>query len=117
VTAPLVMWITPVIGTAESSKPLSDVLMEVSGENDPIGGESDNRRGLAFYSGRKDIVDVHPHDNLIDFVSRDDRVWAVIKKKHYEQLKAQKKDLYLQTVAESGKYVLMTNKPYPLKTR
>ena len=111
-SVPLSGWITPVIGTAESSKPLAGVLKEVAAKDEEIGTESDNRRGIAFYSGRTDIIDVHPYNDLVHFVEREQRVWCVIKPKHHRQLVAHRTDLYFQKIAGSGRYVLITNKPY-----
>lgn len=103
-------FIIPPIAKLESSKYLAELVKEKASPDEPIGGECDGRRGVAFYSGRVDIVDVHPYPDLIKFVSRKDRVWAIIQKKHYKQLKEQHKDLYTEVIDSSGKYVLITNK-------
>ncbi len=104
--------IAPAIATIESSKPLAEILGSVAGAEEAVAGECDHRRGIAFYSGRTDIEDVHPYHDLGLFVSRKDRVWAIIQDKHFAQLKINKSDLPLEVVAVSGEYVLITNKPY-----
>jgi 4-amino-4-deoxy-L-arabinose transferase-like glycosyltransferase len=111
IAPPLVLMAVPPIGELESSKVLSLKFNELSGIGDPIAGESDHRRGIAFYTGRTDVVDIHPYQNLVDFVSRDERVWGIIQRKHYFQLKGNKPRLAPDPVAEFGKYMLITNKP------
>ena len=110
-TVPVSFSVAPVIASAESAKPLVDLMVKYAGKEDPIGGENDNMRGIAFYSGRKDARDIHPYNDLIDFARSDERVWGIIKNKHYRQLKEQRTDLYLIKVGQSGKNVLFTNRP------
>ncbi|MFH1878627.1 MAG: glycosyltransferase family 39 protein [Candidatus Omnitrophota bacterium] len=109
-SVPTGMWIAPVLAESESSKTLAAILNDMAGEKDPVGGESDNRRGVAFYSGRKKIVDIHQYNNLNDFVSRQEKVWGIMKYKHYEQLMKKRPDIPLSIIARSGKYILVTNK-------
>jgi len=104
--------VSPIISEFESSKGLAGRLKGMASSSDPIGGEDDHRRGIAFYTDRTDIVDIHPYNSLVEFASRKNRVWGIIQDKHYRQLKEEKKDLYMESVAGEGKYVIMTNKPY-----
>jgi len=109
---PLVKGVLPFVEAHESSKYLALKVKEMAREDEPIGGESDHRRGVAFYTDRTDIKDIHPYSDLVEFVSLKKRVWGIVQVKHYKQLKEQRKDLYVETVLESGKYVIITNKPY-----
>lgn len=104
-------WIAPTIGMLESDKTLVQTLNLMAKPGEPVAGEDDSRRGIAFYSDRVDIVDVHPYNNLIEFVSRPGRVWAILRTKHYRQLKEQMPDMPFEEIATSGKDVLITNKP------
>lgn len=102
--------ILPVIEEFESSKAVSLTVKGLSGSREPIGGESDNRRGIAFYADKTDIVDVHPYPKLIDFLSRKERVWCIIQRKHFDQLKAHRPDLVLGPLSQVGKKVIISNK-------
>jgi 4-amino-4-deoxy-L-arabinose transferase-like glycosyltransferase len=104
-------YILPLIGESESSRALSETALRLSGPGEPIGGESDRRRGIAFYTGRTDVPDIHTYDGLISFFPRKERVWGIVQKKHYEQLAGYMKDQYFEVISSSGKYVLVTNKP------
>lgn len=109
---PMVKLVLPVVEMYESSKILAFKVRELAASDEPLGGESDHRYGIAFYSGRTDVEDIHPHSDLVNFVSRKQRVWGIIRLKHYNQFKRDEKDLYLEKVFESGKYAIVTNKPY-----
>ncbi|MBN1354312.1 MAG: glycosyltransferase family 39 protein [Candidatus Omnitrophica bacterium] len=101
------------IGRYESSKEISGVLRALVKPEDKIGAETDYQRGIAFYTGRTDIVDVHPHDTIIKFLPRTDRVWCVIKEKNHIQLYTNEKKAYEEptyVVYRLGKKVLITNK-------
>ncbi len=111
-SVPLVRLVLPVIEVRESSRVLASRLKELAGPGDPVGAEDDHRWGVAFYSGRVDIEDIHPYPDLIDFIRRRQRVWGIVQEKHFDQVKKDKADLYLEPVFSSGKYVLFTNKPY-----
>ena len=105
---PLILTVLP--GIEESSKVLSLKFKELSKPGEPIGGEDDHRRGVAFYTDRADVVNVHPYPRLMDFVERDERVWCIIKQKHYKQLKGHKPGAVAEPLARSGKKVLVTNR-------
>jgi 4-amino-4-deoxy-L-arabinose transferase-like glycosyltransferase len=107
---PLSEYLFPVIEEYESSKALSLKAIELAGPNEELGAECDHRRGVAFYSGRTEIADIHPYGDLKTFYSQEGRVWGIIQTKHYAQLKGELKDAVLDPVATSGEYVLITNK-------
>ncbi|MFQ5952646.1 MAG: hypothetical protein ACE5JK_04480, partial [Candidatus Omnitrophota bacterium] len=102
--------VLPVVEETESSKAISIKFKELSKPGEPVGGESDHRRGIAYYADRTDIVDVHPYPDLLDFVSRKERVWCIIQRKHYDQLKGHRPDLVQEPLFQSGKKVLFTNR-------
>jgi len=102
--------VLPVVGSYESSKVLSEMVNELSSPDDAVGGEDDHRRGVAFYTGRTEITDVHPYHSLKDFMSRGDTVWCIIQEKHYRQLKEENPDVAGEPLSRFGKYVLITNK-------
>jgi len=108
---PVIELVLPVIEKHESRETLVALIKSMADPEDDIGGEGDHRRGVAFYTGRHDIEDLHPQDKLARFLSREDTVWGVVKYKHYEQLKKDRKDIYVRSIARAGKYVLVTNKP------
>ena len=60
---------------------------------------------------RTEIVDIHSYQDLKKFVSREDRVWGIIQVKHYQQLKNAMPDKVSEPLFQSGKYVVITNKP------
>ncbi|MBF0216235.1 MAG: glycosyltransferase family 39 protein [Candidatus Omnitrophica bacterium] len=108
---PAFTYIMPIIGASESSAALAGTALRLSGPGEPIGGESDRRRGIAFYTGRVDVPDIHTYGGLIAFFPRKERVWGIVQKKHYEQLAGYMKGQYFEVISSSGKYVLVTNKP------
>ncbi|MGB2629706.1 MAG: glycosyltransferase family 39 protein [Candidatus Omnitrophota bacterium] len=110
-TLPVVLSVLPVVGDLESSRFLSVKFKELAGPGEPLGGENDHRRGVAFYTGRTEIADVHPYQDLVDFVSRKERVWCIMQKKHYDQLRDNMPDSVTEPLFRSGKYVLVNNKP------
>ena len=107
---PLVKYILPVIEEHESSKPLCVMINELSGPNDPIGGESDHCRGVAFYTKRTDIKNIQNYSVQVGFFSQKGRVWGIIKKKHYRDLIKSNPDIVSDPLMDYGKKVLVTNK-------
>ncbi|MEA3488809.1 MAG: glycosyltransferase family 39 protein [Candidatus Omnitrophota bacterium] len=108
---PLVRYVLPVIEEFETTKALSLTFRELSAPGEPLGGETDSRRGIAFYSGRTEVVDIHPYPALKGFISRKERVWGIVQHKHYEQLKGEVGNAVSEPVSRSGDNVLITNKP------
>jgi hypothetical protein len=108
---PLVNSILPVIEEFETSKAISFKMKELAGTEMPVAGESDNRRGVAFYTDRTDIIDVHPYQDLFDFLSRKEKVWCIIQEKHYDQIIENHPDLASEPVFQTGEKVLITNRP------
>jgi 4-amino-4-deoxy-L-arabinose transferase-like glycosyltransferase len=112
IVVPVVKGVLPFVEAHESSKYLGLKVKEMAAVDEPIGGECDHRRGVAFYTDRTDIKDIHAYADLVNFMSMKKRVWAIAQDKHYEELRKQRKDLYMEVVDSSGKYVIITNKPY-----
>ena len=109
-TVAAVRTVLPVIEEYETSKAISYKVVELAQDDEAIGGESDHRRGIAFYTGRVDIVDIHPYEGLVNFLLREEQVWGVIQKKHYTQVKTHRSDLIFEPVFEAGDYVIITNR-------
>lgn len=109
---PVVNYILPAAAVYESSKDISLHLKKLAREDEAIAGESDHRRGVAFYSDRVDIIDIHGYHELKQYILRKDKVWGIIQLKHYNQLKGELKDKVLPPVYQTGGYVIITNKPY-----
>lgn len=110
VAVPVTEYIFPVIEHNYSMKGLTLKALELAGPGDLIGGECDHKRGVAFFSGRTDIVEIHPYTNLKKFYQRDERVWGVTKRVHYDLLRQDLGEEVPEPVASAGKYVLMTNR-------
>ena len=108
---PATLYFLPGIEVYETNKALSLKVKELALPHEAVGGECDHRRGVAFYTGRTDIIDIHPYNDLKLFLAREDRVWGILQKKHYQQFRAEKPDFFIEEVAWSGEYVLVTNKP------
>ena len=53
---------------------------------DKLGAETRYRRGVAFYTDREDVIDVHPHHVITDLLPRKERIWCVLKEKNHIQL-------------------------------
>jgi len=106
---PLILYVLPVAGDLESSKVLSLKVKELAKEEEPIGGECDHRRGVAFYTDREDIVDIHPYHDLSAFVTQKGNAWGIIQRKHYDQMLREKGPV-VSEVAKSGDYVLFSHK-------
>jgi len=106
--------ILPEIGRYESSKLVSLKLMELAKPGETIGVETQYRRGVAFYTGREDIPDVHKHHIITTLLSKPERVWCVIKEKNHIQLYSDPKRYYYKptyVVYQLGKKVILTNNP------
>lgn len=104
------------LGKYESSKHISKKLLALAKPGEEIGAETQYRRGVAFYTQRENIPDIHRHHIMTDFFSKKDRVWGVIKEKNYDQLyddleKPFDKATYV--VYKFGKKVIVTNKMPP----
>ncbi len=110
-SVPVVTRVLPMIEEFESSKAVSYKVKELSKPTEAVGGESDTRRGIAFYTGRTDIEDIHAYPALNDFISRKERVWGIIKRKHYDQLKGDRPEVP-EPVFRAGKKVVITNKAF-----
>lgn len=108
---PVVFLILPVVEKYESSKAVCEAFLKYSKPGEPVAGESDNRRGIAFYTGRFDVVDVHPQDELMKFITRKERVWCIIQKKHLPRLVKDGTFIVPPPVFEGKKKVLITNIP------
>ncbi|MFH1664888.1 MAG: glycosyltransferase family 39 protein [Candidatus Omnitrophota bacterium] len=106
---PVVRYVLPVIEVSESSKAACLKVRELAAPHEAVAGESDNRRGVAFYTDRVDIPDIQNHQAQLDFFSRKDRVWGIIKRKHYDVLKKERPDL-VEPVFRAGGKVVITNK-------
>jgi 4-amino-4-deoxy-L-arabinose transferase-like glycosyltransferase len=110
---PITVYIFPTVEEYESRKDLALTIKELSLPFERVGAECDHRRGIAFYSGRTKIEDIHPSANTRSefFGNKDQRVWAVVKIRHYEQLREQLGPEGIIEVRRSGKHVLVTNLP------
>ena len=108
---PTTKTILPVIGLAESSKPLAMTIMKLAKPDDPVGGESDYRRGIAYYTNRVNVSAIHEYSHIVDFFTKKEHVWGIIKRKHYNQVKEYLKNQYFEEVDSTDKFVLLTNKP------
>ncbi|MCK5450295.1 MAG: glycosyltransferase family 39 protein [Candidatus Omnitrophica bacterium] len=106
---PVVKYVLPVIEDFESSKAICFRLKELAQPGEAIGGECDMRRGVAFYTDQVKIEDVHSYDALNEFFSRKTRIWAVLKKKHYDQIKEARPKDVSSPIFIVGKKVLATN--------
>ncbi|MFH1380936.1 MAG: glycosyltransferase family 39 protein [Candidatus Omnitrophota bacterium] len=108
--------ITPEIGRYEASKEISNKLLELASPDEKIGAETRYRRGVAFYTGREDVLDVHKHHILTKFLEEKDRNWCVLKEKNHRQI-YENEDLPFSTpsyaVYQLGKQVIVTNKVLP----
>lgn len=108
---PLTLFLLPEVEAYETNKALAVKLKSLALPTEAVGGECDHRRGIAFYSDRIDVEDVHPYHDFKMFLERKDRVWGIIQKKHYDQYRKEKPDRFVEEVEWSGKYVLITNQP------
>lgn len=112
VLASLVIFLSVPIGQYESSRYFADEIRARMGPRDRIGGETDYQRGLAFYLGREDVVDIHPHHIMTSFFDSTERVWGVIKEKNHVFLYTDKRQPFWRptyVLYKFGKKVLVTN--------
>jgi 4-amino-4-deoxy-L-arabinose transferase-like glycosyltransferase len=106
-------FILPEVGRYESSKEISEKLLTLASPNETIGAETQYRRGVAFYTGRENIPDVHKHHIVIEYLATPKRVWAVLKEKNHIQLYTTGKKPYrypTYVMYQVGKKVIVTNK-------
>jgi len=106
-------FVFPEIGKYEASRHVSEKLMGFMRPGEKIGAETQYRRGVSFYTGKEDILDVHPHHIITRFLDEKERVWCVIKEKNYDQLYDDVKEPYgtrSYVVYKFGKKVIITNK-------
>ena len=111
---PLSYIILPEVGRYESSKAVSQKLMELAKPGEVIGAETQYRRGVAFYTGRENIPDVHRHHVITTLLAKPERAWCVIKEKNHIQLYTDPKHYYYKptyVVYQLGKKVILTNNP------
>ncbi|MCQ9207130.1 MAG: glycosyltransferase family 39 protein [Omnitrophica bacterium] len=107
------------IGKYESSKNVSKKILSMARPDEMIGAETHYRRGVAFYTKRENIPDIHAHDAMTGFFEKRERVWGVIKEKNYNQLyddKNQPYDSPSYMMYKFGKKVIITNKLLPGET-
>ncbi|RKY41460.1 MAG: hypothetical protein DRP85_06290 [Candidatus Makaraimicrobium thalassicum] len=114
-SVPLVRFVLPVIEEFESSKAVSCRVKELSTAAEAVGGESDTRRGIAFYTGRIDIEDIHSYREMNDFISRKGRVWGIVKRKHYDKLRSARPAEISKPVFQAGEKVVFTNRPFSME--
>jgi 4-amino-4-deoxy-L-arabinose transferase-like glycosyltransferase len=105
------VYIFPVIEKYESRKALALTVKELSALNEKIGAECDHRRGIAFYTDRVEIENIDVYEKQAEFFSREERVWGVLKLKHYNDVKERLKEDAPTVIKRSGKHVLLTNIP------
>jgi len=113
---PLAYIILPEIGKYESSKHVSKKLLELAKPGEELGAETRYRRGVAFYTDKEDILNVHVHDVITKFLLKKERVWCVIKEKNHRQLYTDDKKPYNKptyVMYKFGKKVIITNKILP----
>ncbi|MBL7155872.1 MAG: glycosyltransferase family 39 protein [Candidatus Omnitrophica bacterium] len=109
---PVTRFVLPEIGKYESSREISKEALKFATGNEVIGAETHYRRGVAFYTLREDIPDVHKWRDITRFLRRKDRVWAIIKDKNHRLLYsgASPPDWPTYVVYKLGKKVMVTNK-------
>jgi 4-amino-4-deoxy-L-arabinose transferase-like glycosyltransferase len=109
-------FIFPEIGKYESSEHVSKRLLALAKPHEEIAAETQYRRGVAFYTRREGIPDVHRHHILTKFLKKPRRVWCVLKEKNYNQLYDDEKKPYDKAtyiVYQLGKKVIVTNEMPP----
>ena len=109
---PLVFYFAPVIDKYESSKNVVSFLNNIAAENEQVGAETDYRRGVAFYLKNEDVIDVHKHHIITQFLNKKERVWCIIKDKNHVQLYTDSRTPYdkpTYVVYKYGKKVIITN--------
>ncbi len=105
--------VLPAIEIHETSRLAAEKLKTLMKTDEAVGCESHYQRGIAFYTGRFP-ADLDKHHELVKFLSRDKRVWAVLKEKNHIQLyELDTKPRYSKTtyvVWRLGKKCIVTNK-------
>lgn len=110
---PMSYIILPEIGKYVSSKPISEKLLKFIKPGEKLGAETRYRRGVAFYTNREDVLDVHPHHIITNFLEKKERVWCIIKEKNHIQLYTDDRNPYgkpTYVVYRLGKKIIVTNK-------
>ena len=113
ITLPLYYVVMPEIGKYESSKAEAKKLLELVKPGEKFGAETKYVRGLAFYMDTEDVLDVHPHHVITEFLDKKERVWCLIKEKNHRQLYEDRERPYHKptyVVYRFGKKVIITNK-------
>ncbi len=82
---PLSAMILPEVERYESSKEVSQDLLQAMKPGEKLGAASNYVPGLAFYTG-KFPVDMDMHHIQIAFMNSKERVWAVMKEKNHKHL-------------------------------
>jgi hypothetical protein len=103
-----------VVTVYESSRPEAMEINKLIKNGEKVGAETDYRRGIAFYTNREDVLDIHSHDASTKFFESKDRVWGVLKNKNHVQLYTDSLAPYKDptyVVGKWGKRVLITNIP------
>ncbi|MGB2706095.1 MAG: glycosyltransferase family 39 protein [Candidatus Omnitrophota bacterium] len=115
-TLPLTYIILPELGKYESSKIESKILLTLMRPGEKLGAETRYVRGVAFYTDRENVLDVHPHHVITRFLDEKERVWCLIKEKNHIQLYEARETPYgkpTYVVYKFGKKVIVTNKMPP----
>jgi 4-amino-4-deoxy-L-arabinose transferase-like glycosyltransferase len=106
------IFMLPALNEHVSSRYLSERYLELASPEEPLAGECDHRRGIAFYAGKRNINDIHPYHQLKLFMRRPERVWAMLQDKHYDQLtRDEGAEVEVFLVDKAGEYRLITNRP------
>jgi len=110
---PLTVFLSDTIGRYESSKYFVQELKSHIKPGEAVGAESDYRRGVVFYYGSNDVIDIHQHDTMTKFFNRNERVWGIMKDKNLTSLYTDKLTPYpypTYVIYKSGKRDIVTNK-------
>ena len=107
---PARLYIIPYVEKHQSSKEFAFKVKELAKPDEIVGGEDDHRGGIAFYTGRTNIVDVHHIKNLEKFMLDKNRVWGIVKIKHFSNLEKMYPGKFPSPLFQAGKWALITNK-------
>ncbi len=113
---PISLAILPEIGKYEASRHISEKVLTLMSPGEILGAETQYRRGVAFYTSRENVPDVHPHHVMTKLLAGDARAWLIIKDKNHRQLYTDKKRPFktpTYLVYKFGKKVIVTNKVPP----
>ncbi len=108
---PVVIYVFPTIEEYESRKALSLAIKDLAGPDDSVGAECDHRRGVAFYSGRTDVEDIHHYADRRRFFRQEKSLWGIMKDRHYDIVKNDPRAKNVAKILRSGNHVLVTNVP------